>query len=116
MEKGHAARRFVKLCLQKPVDGRGLTARHLGKPLRGAASRRGQLRLEPQRVKQPQNAGHDRRFARAGAAGHDQKLPGGRRADGAALLRRVIDALPVLNFCDQIVDSPRLGIFAVRHG
>ena len=74
-KKGHAARRLVKLCLQKPVDGRGLAARHLGKPLRGAASRRSQLRLEPQRVKQPQNAGHDRRLARAGAAGHDQKLP-----------------------------------------
>ena len=116
MEKGHAARRLVKLRFQKPVDGRGLAARHLGKPLRGAASRRSQLRLEPQRVKQPQNAGHDRRFARAGAAGHDQKLPGGRCADGAALLRRVIDALPVLNFRDQIVDSPRLGIFTVRHG
>ena len=85
--KGHRARLLVKLRLEKPVDGRGLTSRDLREPLGGPAGRRSELRFELQLVEQLQNARHDRRLARAGPAGHDQQLLRSRRSDGVQAAR-----------------------------
>ena len=85
VEKGHCARLGIKLRLKEPVDGAGLPPRHLAQALGSAPSRRCKLRLELHCVKEVEDARHDRRFARSGAARDDQKPVRSSRANRVQL-------------------------------
>ena len=96
VEERHHTRFLVKLALEQPVNCGRLAPCTLGEALGRASGRRGQQRLDLHQIKECQNAGHDRRLARARPARHDQQLPLRRHADGLALLRGIGQRLDLL--------------------
>ena len=85
-----------KLALEQPVNCGRLAPCTLGEALGRASGRRGQQRLDLHLIIERQNAGHDRRLARARPTRHDQQLPLCRHPDGLALLRGIGQRLALL--------------------
>ena len=72
---------LLEAVFEKAVDRLGLVARRLGHPFGGPAGRGGQEDLRPDARKDPEHGVDDRRLPRSGAAGDDQHLVAGDRAD-----------------------------------
>ena len=88
------------------MDGLGLAAAQLAHPLGGAACGRQQHGIQPHPVKQGHDAPHGGGLAGAGAAGQQQHALFRRQRHGAALLRRVGDALLLFDIADDPVHIP----------
>ena len=66
------ARAACALRLEHAVNGHGLLPRRLSEPLGGASRRRAEQHREALQVQEVDHAAHDRRLARAGAAGQHE--------------------------------------------
>ena len=89
------------------MDGGGLRAAQLPQPLCGPARRRGQRRLQAQRLKQGQHPPQRGGFTGARPAGEQHDLTAGRQPDGLPLLLGVGDVMLLLDAVDELVQRRR---------